>query len=153
MIGAGMVSTLGAGLVFNLDIGFSSARWIGYQVIAGLGIGMSVGFQIPIIATQAISSRADPSSGTAMVLFCRTLGRAVFVAVCLSALAYVVLKKLPVGVLSVNPAGVFAVGAIELKDILSAVEMVGIKHAHMDGLHAASAIVIVSAGTSGCPNS
>jgi hypothetical protein len=57
-----------------------------------------------------------------------------------------VLKKLPVGVLSVNPAGVFAVGAIELKDILSAVEMVGIKHAHMDGLHAASAIVIVSAG-------
>jgi len=30
MIGAGMVSTLGAGLVFTLDISSSSAEWIGY---------------------------------------------------------------------------------------------------------------------------
>jgi hypothetical protein len=46
----------------------------------------------------------------------------------------------------VNPAEVFAVGATELKNIFSAVEMVGIKHSHMDGLHAAWAIAIASSG-------
>jgi len=38
---------------------------------------MGVGFQIPIIATQATSSVADLSSATAMVPFYQTLGRAV----------------------------------------------------------------------------
>ncbi|KAN0110016.1 major facilitator superfamily transporter [Hyaloscypha variabilis] len=144
MIGAAMVSTLGAGLIFTLDIDSSSGKWIGFQVIAGLGLG--VGFQIPIIATQATSSVADLSSATAMVLFCQTLGGAVFVAAGQSALANVVLKKLPVYVPSVDPAKVFAIGATELKNVFSAAEMVGIKHAYMDGLHAAWAIAIASAG-------
>jgi hypothetical protein len=144
MIGAAMVSTLGAGLIFTLDIDSSSGKWIGFQIIAGLGLG--VGFQIPIIATQATSSVADLSSATAMVLFCQTLGGAVFVAAGQSALANVVLKKLPVYVPSVDPAKVFAIGATELKNVFSAAEMVGIKHAYMDGLHAAWAIAIASAG-------
>ncbi|PMD38673.1 major facilitator superfamily transporter [Hyaloscypha variabilis F] len=144
MIGAAMVSTLGAGLIFTLDIDSSSGKWIGFQVIAGLGLG--VGFQIPIIATQATSSVADLSSATAMVLFCQTLGGAVFVAAGQSALANVVLKKLPVYVPNVDPAKVFAIGATELKNVFSAAEMVGIKHAYMDGLHAAWAIAIASAG-------
>ena len=144
MIGAGMISTIGAGLIFTLDIDSSSGKWIGYQIIAGLGLG--VGFQIPIIATQATSSVADLSSATAMVLFCQTLGGAFFVSAGQSALANVVLKKLPIYVPSVNPVEVFAVGATELKNVFSAAELVGIKHAYMDGLHAAWAIAIASAG-------
>jgi hypothetical protein len=144
MIGSGFVSTVGAGLIFTLNIGSSSGKWIGYQIIAGLGLG--VGFQIPIIATQAISRVADLPSATAMVLFCQTLGGAIFVAAGQSALANVVLKKLPIYVPSVNPAQVFAVGATDLKNLFPAAELLGIQHAYMDGLHTAWAIAIASAG-------
>lgn len=144
MIGSGVISTIGAGLIFTLNIGSSPRKWIGYQVIAGLGLG--VGFQIPIIATQATSSVADLSSATAMVLFCQTVGGAVFVSAGQSALANVVLKKLPVYVPSVNPAQVFAAGSTELKNMFSAVQLRGIQHAYMDGLHTAWAIAIASAG-------
>jgi hypothetical protein len=68
-----------------------------------------------------------------MVLFYRNLPRAVFVVARPSALAYVVLKILPLYVPSMNPAEVFPVGATQLKYILSAVDIVGIKHAHMNG--------------------
>lgn len=144
MIGSGVIAAIGAGLIFTLNIGSSSGKWIGFQVIAGLGLG--IGFQIPIIATQAISTVADLSSATAMVLFCQTLGGAIFVAAGQSALANVVLKKLPIYVPSINAAQVFAVGSTELKNVFSAQQLPGIQHAYMDGLHAAWAIAIASAG-------
>jgi MFS transporter, DHA2 family, glioxin efflux transporter len=144
MIGSGVISTIGAGLVYTLNIGSSSGKWIGYQVLAGLGLG--VGFQIPIIATQAISTAADLSSATAMVLFCQTVGGAVFVSAGQSALSNVVLKKLPIYAPSVDPAQVFAVGSTQLKTVFSAQQLPEIQHAYMDGLHAAWAIAIASAG-------
>jgi hypothetical protein len=144
MIGSGVIATIGAGLVFTLNIDSSSGKWIGYQVLAGLGLG--VGFQIPIIATQAISTAADLSSATAMILFCQTVGGAVFVSAGQSALSNVIFKKLPIYAPSVNPAQVFAVGSTELKNVFSAQQLPEIQHAYMDGLHAACAIAIASAG-------
>lgn len=145
MIASGVFGTIGAGLIFTLNIGSSSGKWIGYQVLAGLGLG--IGFQIPIIATQATSTVADLSSATAMVLFCQTLGGAIFVAAGQSALANVVFKKLPIYAPTVNPAQVFAVGSAELKNVFAPQQLQGIKHAYMDGLHAAWAIAIASVGT------
>ena len=144
MIGGAIFATIGSGLVFTLNISSPSSKWIGYQVLAGLGLG--VGFQIPIIATQAISNVADLSSSTAMVLFCQTVGGAFFVAAGQSALGNVVLKKLPIYAPSLNPKQVFAVGSTELKNVFSAEQLPAIQHAYMDGLHAAWAIAIASAG-------
>lgn len=33
----GILATIGAGLVYSLDIGSSSGEWIGYQVFVGIG--------------------------------------------------------------------------------------------------------------------
>lgn len=144
MIVAGVLSVVGTSLIHTLDIGSSSGKWIGYQVIAGLGLG--AGFQIPMIATQATSSAADLSSATAMMLFVQILGGAFFVTAGESALANVLLKKLPVYVPNLNPERVLAVGATELKTVFSAAQLPGIQHAYMDGLHTAWAIAITCAG-------
>jgi MFS transporter, DHA2 family, glioxin efflux transporter len=144
MIGSAILSIIGSSLIYTLTIGSSSGKWIGYQVIAGLGLGG--GFQIPMIATQSISSTADLSSSTAMILFFQILGGALFVSAGQSALANVVLKKLPLYVPHLNPASVFAVGATELKNVFSAVELRGIQHAYMDGLHISWAIAIACSG-------
>lgn len=66
VIGGSAVATVGAGLLYTLDIGTGSGKWIGYQILGGLGWG--VAFQIPIIVGQAMSSAADMSSTTAVIL-------------------------------------------------------------------------------------
>ena len=66
MIVAGVLSTVGVGLLFTLTIGSSSAKWIGYQVLAGLGLGL--GFQVPVSAVQATLPQIDIPSGSAMII-------------------------------------------------------------------------------------
>lgn len=70
-VGAGMITT------FSLD---SPMRvWFGYQVLAGLGIG--VGFQIGVLVVQAILPMEDIPVATACVQFFQSLGGAIFIAV------------------------------------------------------------------------
>jgi hypothetical protein len=66
MIVSGVLSTIGVGLLYTLTIGSSSAKWIGYQVITGLGLGL--GFQVPVSAVQATLPQIDIPSGSAMII-------------------------------------------------------------------------------------
>jgi len=68
MVVAGVLTSIGVGLLFTLTIGSSSAKWIGYQVLVGLGLGL--GFQVPISAVQTVLPQIDIPSGSAMII-CR----------------------------------------------------------------------------------
>lgn len=65
-VGGTTIATIAAGLIYTLDIGTSSGKWIGYQILAGLGYGGA--FQIPIIIAQATATPADLAEVTAIVL-------------------------------------------------------------------------------------
>lgn len=65
-----VLSTIGTGLIYTLDIGTSSSKWIGYQALAGIGIGFA--FQVPMIANQAFVKMDEISSVTAVTL-CESL--------------------------------------------------------------------------------
>lgn len=60
------VFTIGAGLIATLDIGSPPAKYLGYQVLLGVGQGLAI--QIPVITGQAFSDTADITSVTAIVL-------------------------------------------------------------------------------------
>jgi MFS transporter, DHA2 family, glioxin efflux transporter len=66
LIIGGIISTIGAGLIYMLDIGSSSSQWIGYQILAGIGLGSC--FQTPIMAGQALAKSEDVSSVNAIML-------------------------------------------------------------------------------------
>jgi MFS family permease len=70
MLLSSISATIGAGLIYTLDVGTPSARWIGYQILAGVGLGL--GFQLPIIVAQATVDTSDLSSATAIVL-CKSI--------------------------------------------------------------------------------
>lgn len=74
MILGAILTTIGSGLIYTLGLHSSSAHWIGYQIVAGLGVGLAL--QIPVITAQASVDPADLSSATAMVLFMQTIGGA-----------------------------------------------------------------------------
>lgn len=66
MVVAGILATVGVGLLYTLDIGTGSPKWIGYQVLTGLGLGL--GFQVPVSAAQATLPQIDIPSGSAMII-------------------------------------------------------------------------------------
>jgi hypothetical protein len=58
--------TIGAGLIYTLDIGSPSSHWIGYQILAGIGCGL--GLQIPMVVVQSVVQPSDISTVSGMVL-------------------------------------------------------------------------------------
>ncbi|ROW05875.1 hypothetical protein VPNG_08036 [Cytospora leucostoma] len=70
-------SSVGAGLLTTLSPGTSTAKWIGYQILFGFGIGC--GFQLPQVAAQTVLPFKDIPTGIAITLFFQSLGGSVMV--------------------------------------------------------------------------
>ncbi|KAJ1962748.1 isoleucine--tRNA ligase [Dipsacomyces acuminosporus] len=73
------VAVLGCGLLILFDESISNARQIGFLIILGLGIGLSM--QSHIVGIQAICTGRDMAVATASISFFRLLGAAVIIAV------------------------------------------------------------------------
>jgi hypothetical protein len=66
----GSIITVATGLIFTWTTNTPASKWIGYQVLAGIGNGLA--FQVPMIATQGVSANEDISAATAIAL-CKCL--------------------------------------------------------------------------------
>ena len=139
-----VLATVGAGLLYTLDIGTSSSHWIGYQALSGIGIGISI--QVPMIANQSFVKMTQISSVTAITLFFQTIGGALFVSAGQTAWANRLITRLPVTAPTVDPALVIATGATQLRHVFSEEQIAGILVAYMDGLKLTFALVIALAG-------
>ncbi|RFU31646.1 hypothetical protein B7463_g4666, partial [Scytalidium lignicola] len=71
--------SVGAGLITTFSLTTPLSKWFGYQIIAGLGVG--VGFQGGIITVQTVVDLVDVPVATACVSFFQTLGGAIFISV------------------------------------------------------------------------
>jgi MFS transporter, DHA2 family, glioxin efflux transporter len=138
------IGTVCMGLLYTLDIGTTSGKWIGYQIIGGVGWGIAS--QIPIITVQATAPAADLAEVTAILLFFQTVGGAFMVSAAQAAFVNVLVKVLPSSVPGVNSAIVLYTGATELRHVFSADQVPGILEAYMRGLKAAFAVGLASTG-------
>ncbi|KAG9243483.1 DNA repair protein RAD50 [Calycina marina] len=73
------IGTIGAGLLSTLIPDTSSSRWIGYEILASVGIGMAI--QQGFIAIQVVLPLEEVAIGTAAVVSSQSLGGAIFVSV------------------------------------------------------------------------
>ncbi|KAF4334007.1 major facilitator superfamily transporter [Fusarium beomiforme] len=138
------IATVAAGLLYTLDIGSSSSKWIGYQVLGGVGWGLSL--QIPIIIGQATSSPETLSSVTAIFLFFQTIGGSFFVSAGQSAFVNIMLDVLPTDAPGVNPLQLLATGATEVRATFPTDQLNGILSAYMSGIKGAFAVGIGGVG-------
>ena len=144
LIGGSALTAIGAGLIYTLDIGTIMGKWIGYQVVAGVGLGLAI--QTAVIVGQSSVESADLSTVTAMILFSQTIGGAFFVQAGQSAFSNQLLKSIPTTAPGVNPAMVLGIGASDLRTAFTPEQLPGILTAYMDGLRDAYAISIALAG-------
>lgn len=144
MVLGGILTTVGAGTVYTLNIGSPSSHWIGYQALAGIGLGLT--FQIPIIVGQGTAKPEDVSSVTAIILFFQCISGAVFIAVAQALFTNRLLKTVAANTPGVSPAEVVMTGATELRKVFSAEQLPGILKSYMAGLRDAYALSIALGG-------
>jgi len=111
-IASSILAAIGAGLCSTFTVNTGHPKWIGYQLLFGVGLGL--GLQQPLIAVQAVLPAADVPIGTAIVMFSQTLGGALFVSVAQNVFENRLLQGLQASVSDLDPAIVVNGGATSL---------------------------------------
>ncbi|KAJ9650640.1 hypothetical protein H2198_010062 [Neophaeococcomyces mojaviensis] len=143
MVLGSVISAIGCGLLYTLEIDSNTGEWLGYQAMAGIGLGLI--FQIPVIVGQSVVKPSDLSSVSAMILFFQTIGGAIWISAGQAAWANKMLKVLVTDAPGINPAQVIATGATDLRKVFTAEQLPGILDAYMEGLRIPIAIAIACA--------
>ena len=73
------IATIGSGLLSTLAIDSPSSRWIGYEVLTSIGLGIAV--QQCYVAVQTVLSHQHLTIGSALVSSFQNLGGAIFIPV------------------------------------------------------------------------
>ncbi|KAI4160065.1 MAG: hypothetical protein LQ342_006015 [Letrouitia transgressa] len=116
MLSSAVIMSIGAGLITTFRVDTGHAKWIGYQVIFGFGMGQ--GMQQASLAAQTVLSKKDVSIGVSLMFFCQGLGGSVF----LSVAQNVFNSRLISGLASIPGSDARAVvkaGATELRDLVA----------------------------------
>lgn len=113
MIASSVFMAIGAGLLATLETDSNSPKWIGYQFLFGAGVGF--GMQQPLIAVQTVLDAKDVPIGTAIMMFCQTLGGALFISVGQNVFTNQLIKNLKLAVPDLDTGLVLRTGATELK--------------------------------------
>ncbi|KAJ0122150.1 mfs transporter [Diaporthe amygdali] len=110
------IASAGAGLMTTWTVDVSAGKWIGYQILLGLGLGL--GMQQGMVAAQASLPLADTAIGTALQVFSQMFGGSLFVSVAQNVFITGVLKGLAtIDDLGMTPQAVVDAGATSLNNL------------------------------------
>ena len=105
--------SVGAGLMTTFTPDTSTGRWIGYQILFGFGIGVSM--QQPSLAAQnSLPDRSDIGTGVSLMFFGQSFGGAIFNSIA-QALFNSYLTSHLRNVAGVNVKSIANIGATELR--------------------------------------
>ncbi|KAI2635326.1 MFS general substrate transporter [Xylaria nigripes] len=110
MIASPSLLAVGQGLMSTFRVNEYSSHWIGYQVVAGFGLGL--GMQASSLAAQAVLPMPDVPIGIAIMFFAQQLGGGIFTSVGQNLLSTYLVSHLRVPGLS--PEMITSEGATDL---------------------------------------
>ncbi|KAH7196249.1 major facilitator superfamily domain-containing protein [Fusarium oxysporum f. sp. albedinis] len=144
LVGSAAIATVAAGLIYTLDVGTGSGKWIGYQVLAGVAWG--AGIQVPMIATQGTSKELDLAPKTAILLFFQTVGGAFLIAAAQTSFLHTMLKEMREMAPQVSQSQLVQTGATEIRQVFDENVIPFVIRTYMEGLKVAFALVIAATG-------
>ncbi|KAI9746878.1 MAG: MFS sugar transporter [Lichina confinis] len=128
MIVASVFTAVGAGLLATFEVDTPSPKWIGYQIIFGVGIGC--GIQQTLIAAQTVLEIEDVPTGTSIIVFMQTLGGALFISVAQNVFTNRLAAGLARTAAELDPDIVLNVGATSIKSQIPAASLPGVLSAY-----------------------
>ncbi|EGC42782.1 major facilitator superfamily transporter [Histoplasma capsulatum var. duboisii H88] len=111
-----VLSTVGAAMLTTFKTDTGSPKWIGYQVIYGLGIGL--GFQLPILTPQVVLDIDDVAVGIVVAMFSQLLGGALFISVAQNIFTNKLYNGIIIAAPGVDPKTVLGQGATSLTKVI-----------------------------------
>lgn len=131
-VASGVLSIIGSGLLTTLTPTISTAKWIGYQIIQGVGGGF--GIQIPVIAVQHCATKEEVSIATALVVFSQQFGGAVFLSLGQVIFGTSLREKLALYAPDVETGAVTIAGATGVRDAVPPTSLSGVLLAYTDSV-------------------
>ncbi|KAJ5733848.1 hypothetical protein N7493_002634 [Penicillium malachiteum] len=117
MIFSSVIITIAAGLLSTLEVDSGHPKWIGYQALFGIGLGL--GMQQPMIVAQTALKAEDVPSGTAIMIFSQTLGGSVFLSVAQNIFQNQLFHNLAKDAPKADAAKLVSAGATMLRHLVS----------------------------------
>src|ERR1700761_9026804 len=121
MYASTVLLAIGSGLMTTFKLNTGHSKWIGYQFLAGAGVGL--GMQQTMIAAQTVLPKADIAIGTSIMMFAQTLGGALFVSVGQNVFTNELVKGIQRNVPNLDAGFVLSVGATEIKNRVPAASL------------------------------
>lgn len=116
MLVSTVLMAIGSGLLTTLKINSSTGKWVGYQLIFGIGSG--AGFQQPVLAAQTVLDLHDVPIGVAINMFLQLFGGTIFVSVAENVFTTRLLSNVVAKLPQLNPQQVVQTGATQLKGLV-----------------------------------
>ncbi|CAG7554636.1 unnamed protein product [Fusarium equiseti] len=151
-IAGSAILVIGAALICTWTADVSQGKWIGYQIITGAGMGLTL--QQPAIAIQTVLSESDATIGLSILSFIGFLGGTVFITVAQTLLQGQLESKITRYVPDIDPSQLSNSGAASIRKLVSGEKMDLVLKAYNDsmrsiwylGLAMGAAAFIVSFG-------
>ncbi|TGO17632.1 hypothetical protein BTUL_0016g01000 [Botrytis tulipae] len=132
LIVGGILTTISCGLLMTLQPDSSSSKRIGYQALAGIGLGFC--FNVYIIVVQNIVKTDEIATATSMLLFFQSMGNALIASAAHSHFQNELLDIIPHTNPSISPSSIFSIGASQVQTSFAPDELPGIIAAYMKGI-------------------
>ncbi|MCJ1399322.1 hypothetical protein MMC11_002524 [Xylographa trunciseda] len=108
--------SIGIGLMTTFTVDISEGKWIGFQILAGYGIGCAI--QQPSMAAQNTLKKKDVPTGVSLMFFGQQLGGAIFVSIGQNVFSNRLISGLA-SVPGLNPNIVVNTGATDLRNVVA----------------------------------
>lgn len=131
LIASSVIMPIGLGLLTTFTPETGHAKWIGYQILFGLGLGL--GMQQAMMAAQTVLDKKDVPTGVSLNFFSQQVGGAVFVSVGQNVLVNKLVSGLR-GTPGFDPAVVVNTGATEIKSEVAPQFLALVKSVYNDAI-------------------
>ncbi|KAF5558603.1 HC-toxin efflux carrier TOXA [Fusarium napiforme] len=125
------IFTTGAGLLYTISQNTPTARWFGYEVLAGAGFGIAI--QIPIFAVQVVLGAGDIPLGTVLIILSQALGGSVGLSISQNVFQNSLRQRLKT-IADIDLQAVIAAGGTDLEHVVSADSLAYVRDAFRYGI-------------------
>ena len=133
---------IGVGLLTTFYVGISEGKWIGYQILFGIGLGF--GFQQANIAAQAVLPLRDVPTGVAVTFSTQFLGGTVFVSVAENVFTNHLRSNIAkLNIPNFNPEMAVKTGATDLRNLVKAEYLGSVLGAYNDAIVKAFQVALI----------
>ncbi|KAF4833737.1 Efflux pump mlcE [Colletotrichum tropicale] len=129
---AAATTAIGSGLYGTFQPNTSTGKWIGYQILAGVGQGF--GFQMPLIAIQNDTKPEHLAEATSLLVWAQYVGPTIFIVAYNTLFTSSLRSQIPKHAPNADVEDVVAAGATEFRKLVSTEDLPSVLVAYANAI-------------------